>query len=425
MVRQDGASGHLWLDGGLGALHEGESAFALDGLEALGTVAVGSRQDDTHGVVLLILGDRAEEAVDGGRAEVIGRALLQMEEAAFQGGEKVRQQHVHVVGQGTEAVFDGADGHLGLSLEQIDELAIVVGGEVGAGLAADLPAAVFLTLHTFGRNEIFLPDLLNAAGPLRAALAVDGEAIENGRIYIAPPDYHLLFSPERLYLGHGPKEGLQRPSINVMFRSAAANFGERTAGVVLTGMLDDGAAGLWEILQRGGVTVVQDPEEAAYRSMPESAIRGVNVHYILRLNEMAPLLARLSMGERRETQAHPAVVVQDGAAHSKATATHQACPQCGGVMVMEQLGGTKEYNCHVGHRLGLQSMIADKTEVVERRMWAVLSQSEELVALLREPADGLDPVALASLQEEILARRRDIETMRAVIERSKPDSSAT
>ncbi len=287
---------------------------------------------------------------------------------------------------------------------------------------ADLPAAVFITLHMYERNQAMLPDLLSPAGPLRASLAVDGERIENGRIYVAPPDYHLLFTPEALHLGHGPKEGLQRPSINIMFRSAAAVFGERTAGVVLTGMLDDGAAGLWEILQRGGVTVVQEPEEAAYRSMPESAIRGLNVLYILRLKEMAPLLTRLSMGERRETEGqHEVAETKPGS--TIATLTRQACPECGGAMNVEQQGGTKEYVCHVGHRLGLQSMIADKTDLVERRMWGALSQSEELVDLLEQAREGHDSAALGSLQEEIEARRDDMEKLRAVIERSRVDLS--
>ena len=117
--------------------------------------------------------------------------------------------------------------------------------DVAASFAPDLPAAVFITLHMFDSHEVFLPDLLNEVGPMRADLAVDGDLIENGRIYIAPPDYHLLFTTDTLHLGRGPKEGLQRPSINAMFRSAAAVFGDRTAGVVLTGLLDDGAAGLW------------------------------------------------------------------------------------------------------------------------------------------------------------------------------------
>ncbi len=308
---------------------------------------------------------------------------------------------------------------------------IVIGASAGgiaalqdlvAGFAADLPAAIFITLHMSERTGAYLPQLLNAVSALPASPALDGEAIQHGRIYVAPPDYHLLFTPEALHLGHGPKEGLQRPSINVMFRSAAAVFGARTAGVVLTGMLDDGAAGLWEILEHGGATIVQDPEEAAYHSMPECAVRGLNVQYILRLKEMAPLLTRLSTGERRDTtpqEDHP----QLGMEPTRAILTRQACPECGGVMRVEQRGGTKEYVCHVGHRLGLQSMIADKTDVVERRMWAALSQSEELVELLQQSVEGLDASELDALKNEITARREDIETLRGVIERSRPDTS--
>ncbi len=294
---------------------------------------------------------------------------------------------------------------------------IVIGASAGgvaalrdlvSRLPADLPAAVFVTLHLFERSEVTLPGILNAAGPLRAGHAEEGETIQPGRIYIAPPDHHLLLEADTLRLGHGPREGLQRPSINVMFRSAAAAFGERVTGVVLTGLLDDGAAGLWEIQQRGGATMVQDPTEAAYRSMPESAIRGLNVQYILRLAEIAPLLVRLSM---RDGRVEPNVSTP-----VKATLTEQACPECGGVMSMEQRGGTKEYLCHVGHRLGLQTMIAEKSSRVERAMWTALAQSEELLSLLHASEETVDVPAGRSMHREIEHRLRDMETLRSLLQ---------
>lgn len=162
-------------------------------------------------------------------------------------------------------------------------------------LPADLAAAVFVVLHKYDQSDGILPALLNHAGPLLAANAVDGETIRKGRIYVAPPDYHVVLQRGCVQLSHGPKENLQRPCINMMFRSAAAAYRERVIGVLLTGLLDDGAAGLWEIQQHYGATVVQDPEEATFRSMPDSAIRGLNVQYIVRLAEMGPLLARLSV----------------------------------------------------------------------------------------------------------------------------------
>ncbi len=288
--------------------------------------------------------------------------------------------------------------------------------ELVAGLPVHLPAAVFISLHMFERGELFLPDLLSAAGPLQACLAHDDLLIEDGHIYIAPPDHHLLIGVRTMHLGHGPKEGLQRPSINVMFRSAAASFGDRVAGVVLTGLLDDGAAGLWEILEHGGVAVVQDPEEAAYRSMPESAIRGLNVQYILRLKEMAPLLTRLSMGERREAQTVP---VAAASLLPHASSRFQSCPECGGVTTLEQHGAIKEYVCHVGHRLGLQSMISDKIDMVERTMWSALAQSEELVALLEETQQDIQPALMRTRESEIAQHRDTMKTLREMLERKK------
>ncbi len=289
--------------------------------------------------------------------------------------------------------------------------------ELVAGFPADLRAAVFISLHMFERGELLLPDLLSRAGPIPACPARDGLPIEDGHIYIAPPDHHLLIGAERMRLGHGPREGLQRPSINVMFRSAATSFGDRVAGVVLTGLLDDGAAGLWEILERGGVTIVQDPAEATYRSMPESAIRGLNVQYILRLNEMAPLLTRLSMGEKRAPHTVPEAA---GDTLPHATFRLQTCPECGGIMTLEQHGSLKEYACHVGHRLGLQSMISEKIDVVERSMWSALAQSEELVALLEDTQDDEQPALMGSRASEIALHRGMMETLRDMLERKDP-----
>jgi two-component system chemotaxis response regulator CheB len=305
---------------------------------------------------------------------------------------------------------------------------IVIGASAGglsalqqlvAQLPADLPAAIFITLHMPEQGGIFLPDVLNRAGPLRAEVAKDNAVIQDGRIYVAPVDHHLLLMPDGLRISHGPREGLQRPSINVMFRSAAAAFGDRVAGVVLTGMLDDGAAGLWEIQQKGGVTVVQDPEEAAYRSMPESAIRGLNVQYILRLDEIAHLMTRLGMGERRDSNTPQNTYPADAALPGPAL-TRQACPECGGVMTVEQLGTIKEYICHVGHRLGIQSMISAKTDVVERTMWKALSQSEELIELLEQAQENASPPE--DLRSEIARRRRDMEGIRRLLQRNDLDA---
>src|SRR4051794_5953171 len=125
----------------------------------------------------------------------------------------------------------------------------------------------------------------------------DGDRIENGKIYLAPPDKHLLIAKDHVHLSRGPKEGLHRPSINMTFRSAATAYENRVVGVLLSGMLDDGASGLWEISQRGGVPIVQDPAEAPFPSIPLNALADVDVQYTLPVAEISQTLVRLAWGD--------------------------------------------------------------------------------------------------------------------------------
>jgi two-component system chemotaxis response regulator CheB len=160
-----------------------------------------------------------------------------------------------------------------------------------------MPAAVFIVLHTpaWARSE--LPALLTRSGPLPASHAHDGSRFEAGQIYVAPPDYHLLIEDQRTVLWRGPKENRNRPAVNTLFRSAAGAYGPRVTGVVLTGALDDGSAGLWWIRRHGGAAVVQDPAEAAFPDMPRSGLECVDSAHVARLHEMGSLLSRLAMGE--------------------------------------------------------------------------------------------------------------------------------
>jgi two-component system, chemotaxis family, protein-glutamate methylesterase/glutaminase len=283
--------------------------------------------------------------------------------------------------------------------------------QMAASLPGDLQAAVFIALHLNTDNRGALPSLLNKNGPLPAALAHDGELIRAGRIYTAPPDHHLILEDGRMMLSHGPKENLQRPCINVLFRSAAAAYGPRAIGVLLTGLLDDGAAGLWEIQQRRGSTVVQDPDEAQFRSMPESAINGLNVQYIVRLAEIGPLLKWLTL-EGRESVPEPFAGAQ-----TSPEPAGQSCPLCGGAMTSVRLGDLCEYRCHIGHRFGLKSLVAEKREVVESALNAALAQSEELTALLElslaEPSDPADPES-RRLRGELSGRKIEQETLRSL-----------
>jgi two-component system chemotaxis response regulator CheB len=190
--------------------------------------------------------------------------------------------------------------------ERTERDIIVVGASAGGvealiGLASvlspDLPAAVFVVLHTppWGRSE--LPQILSRSGPLPASLAADSQPFAHGHIYVAPPDYHLLLDNKRTLLWRGPKENRTRPAINPLFRSAAATHGSRVTGVVLTGVLDDGSAGLWWIRRNGGAAVVQEPSEAAFPDMPENALKYVDSAYVCGISRIGPLLTQLAKGE--------------------------------------------------------------------------------------------------------------------------------
>lgn len=176
---------------------------------------------------------------------------------------------------------------------------VVVGASAGgvevlralvAELPPDIAAAAFVVLHVAATGRSILPDILTRAGGPPAAHAEDGERIENGRIYVAPPDRHLLLSQDTVSLGDGPKEHGHRPAVDALFRSAARSHEARVVGVVLSGALDDGAAGLRAIKQHGGLTLVQDPEEARYPAMPRAAIASARPHEILPLAALARVL---------------------------------------------------------------------------------------------------------------------------------------
>ncbi len=182
---------------------------------------------------------------------------------------------------------------------------IVVGASAGGvnalqrlvhGLPPKLQASIFIVLHLPDQCTSALPAVLGNVSPLPAMHPSSDQPIKRGHIYIAPPGYHLILEPDLVKLWRGPRENRQRPAIDVLFRSAAISYRERVAGVVLTGTLDDGSAGLSWIKHYGGATIVQEPSEALFSDMPRNAIARVNVDYISRVEDMGTLLAALAIG---------------------------------------------------------------------------------------------------------------------------------
>ena len=271
---------------------------------------------------------------------------------------------------------------------------IVVGASAGgveslsrlvARLPADLPAAVFVVLHISASGPSVLPEILTRAGRLPAAHARDGEAIEPGRIYVAPPAHHLLVKPGRVMVTRGPKENGARPAVDPLFRTAARSYGPWTIGVVLSGGLDDGTSGLMEVKRYEGVAAAQDPGEAIFPSMPASAIENVRVDYVLPLDQLGPLLARLAREPvpaeqgaafmSRNNGAEQPDVAEVGTDALKSgdlsmPPSRFTCPECGGALWELENGRLLRYRCHVGHGYTADSLMAAQAEKLEDALWA-------------------------------------------------------
>jgi two-component system chemotaxis response regulator CheB len=253
---------------------------------------------------------------------------------------------------------------IGASAGGIEALRTLMGD-----LPADLPAAVFVVVH-IGQNASILPQILTRAGVLPAIHPEDGRRIENGMIYVAPPDRHLLIEPGHIHLSQGSKENRTRPAINPLFRSAAVAYGPRVAGVILTGLLDDGVSGLWEIKRHGGIAIVQDPNEAVYPAMPYNAIENVAVDYVLKISEMPALIASLSVNDRAIPKREEKEIVSR-------RLSEITCPECRGTLWEEQKGSLVDYTCRVGHSYSTLGMADHHKEAQEKALWAAAVALEE------------------------------------------------
>jgi two-component system chemotaxis response regulator CheB len=282
---------------------------------------------------------------------------------------------------------------------------IVIGGSGGGlealrtlvrGLPRDLPAAVFVVLHMGARSH--LANILTQSGPLPAVPAVSGEPFHQGRIYVAVPGCHLLLHHGHVLLRRGPRENLSRPAIDPLFRSAAASFGGRVIGVILSGALADGTAGLRAIKRCGGLAVVQDPADAAVPSMPGSALRHVEVDHVCRIDDMAGLLAKLVRQPAGETPDIPldirleAAIAAQELADMKVddmlgTPSRFSCPECHGALWEIEDGSMLRFRCHVGHAFAADTVLASQGEEVDRLLGTLLRSHQERAALARRMAE--------------------------------------
>ncbi|MFL6599701.1 MAG: chemotaxis protein CheB [Steroidobacteraceae bacterium] len=264
-------------------------------------------------------------------------------------------------------------------------------------LPPDLAAAVFVTVHLSPHTPTQLPDILRRVASLTVVAASDGAPIRSGSVTVAVADHHLLLEPDCVRLTRGPRESRARPSIDAMFRSAALHFGPRCIGVVLTGMLDDGTAGLWAVKDRGGIAVVQSPQEAEYPSMPSSAIQHVEVDHIVKLADIPALLASLTQQAvdpaagrqaRRSLSIESSIAAGENPLAAGITSlgvlSPNTCPHCHGAMFQIKEGSFTRYRCHTGHAFAPKSLMADLDITIDEGLWSVLRAIDERLFLLRE-----------------------------------------
>ncbi len=285
---------------------------------------------------------------------------------------------------------------------------VVIGGSAGAieairtivgGLPADLPAAVLIVIHIPPLADSHLPEIITRSGHLPASHARDGETLQIGHIYIAPPDQHLLVRTGRIELSHGPRVNHSRPAIDTLFRSAARTYGPRVIGVLLSGALYDGTAGLVVIKDYGGLALVQDPDEAVVPSMPRSALSLVEVDAVLPSTQIGAELERAvySPARRREGAAMVSdeerigkIIARD--IHEQAAGgridqeTVYTCPECGGVMWQADPTEGGLFHCHIGHVYAPEALLSQKSEELEAALWTCVRLLRDQATLTRQAA---------------------------------------
>ncbi len=305
---------------------------------------------------------------------------------------------------------------IGASAGGVDALSELIGA-----LSAELPAAVCAVLHLPRASPPVLASLVDSVSRLPVVTATDRVPIESGRVYIAPPDNHLLVEREQLRVVRGPEQNRHRPAIDPLFRSAAWAYGPDVIGIVLTGALDDGAAGLWAIKTCGGITVVQDPADALYPEMPTAAMSSVEVDHCLPLKRIPPLITEL-VQEVRGRPSIPApprlrveveqVTMERNDMNMDAVGTPSAftCPACGGALWQMEEDRLLHYRCHTGHAFSPDSLVGAQSEAAEQALFVALralkeqhAAAERIAESYRGKYPGLETRFRARAQEHATA----------------------
>ena len=268
--------------------------------------------------------------------------------------------------------------------------------EMVQNLQKGLDVAYCIVLH-LSRKGIgdFVVHRLSQVTTIPSQLAVHGTTIEKDTIYIARPNQHLLVKDNKFILGGGPEENRFRPSIDVLFRSAAVAYSSHAIGIILSGMLDDGTSGMWAIKRSGGTCVVQDPNQAEYPDMPMSVINNIEVDYVATLQEIGSIISEITHKKKgKKTSVPKDVIAESKIAETTAVRIEDvekigdisvfACPDCGGNLWTVKDDVIKRYRCHIGHAYSERDLVVKQAEVASSTLWVALRMMEERKHLLKK-----------------------------------------
>jgi two-component system chemotaxis response regulator CheB len=297
---------------------------------------------------------------------------------------------------------------------------------VVADLPADLAAALFVVLHVGSTS--YLPEILDRVGPLRALKARNGARFKSGCIYVAPPGFHLLLHDDHMMLRRGPRENLARPAIDPLFRSAALSYGAHVIGVLLSGSLSDGTAGLRAVKAVGGLSVLQHPKDAVVPEMVKSALRYVEIDHCAPAAELGALLARLAAEPAGETLPAPPGVRLEAAIAAQEHSTMKeedrlgelsvfTCPECHGPLWEIEDGDMLRYRCHTGHAFTSEAMLEAQSAEADEILWSLLRAHQQRAEFARRMAEREKARDRPELARELGERAKDYQTDAEVIER--------
>ena len=295
-------------------------------------------------------------------------------------------------------------------------------------LPADLPASVFVVLHIAAESVSMLPEILSRAGRLRARHPENGEGIEKGTIYVAPPDRHMLITRGTIRLDKGPRENGHRPAVDPLFTSAATSFGPRVIGVILSGSGDDGAAGLHFVKDRGGLAVVQEPTDSMFPNMPSAALLAVAVDACAPAAEIPRILVDMvrspgppaeppleSDTPEEERRMVERAKEQERTAHAPVP-TILTCPDCGGVLFEMPEKKPLHYRCHVGHVFSGDSLSSGQKAVLEEALWSAVRMFQERVCLWNRLISDAESRGLQAVSDGFRERVRKARMSAKLIE---------